>query len=437
MRHALGSLTLRGRSFIAAGVAAAFCSVLLGERILLRIGMLLFVLPLIAVLSVARTRYRLAARRVVDAPRAPVGHPVSVTVRVDNVSRLPTGLLLVEEAVPYQLGSAPRFVLDRVEPRGMREIGYRVQSETRGKYQIGPLSVRLADPFGLVELTRSFSHLDQLVVTPAVHRLPEVALTGDWTGGGDSHARTVAAAGEDDVATREYRHGDDLRRVHWKSTAKRDELMVRKEEQHWQSRCTLFLDTRHHAYHGDGPGSAFEYAVSATASIGIAMARDGFGLRLVTDVGPALTGYGGLADVNGGPTEGLLLEELAVVRTSRRRRLVEGIVGAKVADGEGLVVAVFGDLDDTDLDDVVRMRQGRGIGVAVLLDTGSWAARRGQHETTADRRDDAARTLRAAGWRVVPVERGTTLASVWRLAAGGYAGLPGGAARGVTSGGLP
>ena len=74
--------------------------------------------------------------------------------------------------------------------------------------------------------------------------LPAVRLAGEYAGAGDSRARSVAVHGEDDVATREYRHGDDLRRVHWRSTARVGELMVRREEQPWESRATVMLDTR-------------------------------------------------------------------------------------------------------------------------------------------------------------------------------------------------
>src|SRR5262249_58930893 len=80
--------------------------------------------------------------------------------------------------------------------------------------EVGPLIVRLTDPFGLCELTRSFPSVDQLIVIPQVHPLPMVRLAGEYAGAGESHARSVAVHGEDDAATREYRHGDDLRRGH-------------------------------------------------------------------------------------------------------------------------------------------------------------------------------------------------------------------------------
>ena len=92
----------------------------------------------------------------------------------------------------------------------------------RGRYPIGPLRLRIADPFGMCEVTRSFTATD-----PARRRPADLAPAarsdagGLWAGTGESQARNAAASGEDDIATREYRHGDDLRRVHWRSTAQR------------------------------------------------------------------------------------------------------------------------------------------------------------------------------------------------------------------------
>src|SRR4029079_956634 len=99
----------------------------------------------------------------------------------------------------------------------------------------GPLAIRLTDPFGMCELQRSFSAKDTLIVTPPVHRLPSAQLAGEWTGSGESRARSVASAGEDDAATREYHQGDDLRRVHWRSTARLGPPLVRRQGQTGES----------------------------------------------------------------------------------------------------------------------------------------------------------------------------------------------------------
>ncbi|MCU1600865.1 MAG: hypothetical protein JWO22_1574, partial [Frankiales bacterium] len=155
MRVALSGLTTRGRCLLSAGLALAACAVLLGQRDLLRAAVFLVFLPLAAVFVVARTRYRLACSRLLDPPRVEAGRASTVLLRLDNVSKIPSGVLLMEDQLPYVLGGRPRFVLDRVEPKGVREVSYPVRADVRGRYRVGPLSVRLTDPFGLVELTRS------------------------------------------------------------------------------------------------------------------------------------------------------------------------------------------------------------------------------------------------------------------------------------------
>lgn len=186
LRAALGGLTTRGRSFLAAGVAAAVCAFVLGQTDLLRVGLLLAVLPLLCVAVLHRTRYRVAGSHRLTPSRVPAMSEARVHLRVDNVSRLPTGLLMLQDRVPYVLGPRPRFVLDRVEPGGHREVSYRVRSDLRGRYPLGPLQLRLTDPFGMCELTRSFSAQDTLTVVPRVEPLPAVKLKGDSSGYGEA-----------------------------------------------------------------------------------------------------------------------------------------------------------------------------------------------------------------------------------------------------------
>ena len=415
MRDALRGLTTRGRSFLAAGVAVFAAAVALAQQDLMRIAVLLISLPLVSAWVVARTRYRLSSTRRLSAARTPAGQESAVTLRLDNISRLPTGLLLVEDRVPYVLGSRPRFVLDRIEPRGRSEVTYLVRSDVRGRYQLGPLSIRLTDPFGMCELHRSFSARDTLVVTPQVEQLPAAQLAGEWAGSGESRARAVASSGEDDAGTREYRQGDDLRRVHWRSTARLGQLMVRREEQPWQSRCTILLDSRALAHAGEGPASSFEWAVSAAASIGVHLVRSGYHVRLLTDTGAHVSSDGRDVTSVGNDFEGALLDALAVMSTSANESCRNAAAALRRGGGDRLLVAVLGSIDPEEARLFARLRHGSTVAIAVLLDTDTWATspgRVGRHSS-----EGSAALLRASGWRVVQARAGDTVAGLWPQAA--------------------
>jgi uncharacterized protein (DUF58 family) len=415
LRAALGGLTTRGRSFLAAGVAAAVCAYVLGQGDLLRVGLLLAVLPLVCVAVLYRTRYRVASSRRLSPSRVPSGSEARVHLRMDNVSRLPTGLLMLQDHVPYVLGPRPRFVLDRVEAGGRREVSYRVRSDLRGRYPLGPLQLRLSDPFGMCELTRSFSAYDTLTVIPQTETLPPVRLAGEAAGYGDGRQRSLALAGDDDVIPRNYRHGDDLRRVHWRSTARYGELMVRREEQPQRARCTVLLDTRSIAYQGAGPDSAFEWAVSGAASALVHMLERGFAVRLLTDTGSSVPGEGG--DGFAGSTQesadsaGLMMDTLAVVDHSEGAGLSRSYDVLR-GGNEGLLVAFFGDLDEEQAALAAKMRQRSGAAVAFVLDSGTWVT----SGAVAGAIEERLRQLREAGWTALAVKPGASLADLWQQA---------------------
>jgi Protein of unknown function DUF58 len=424
MRAALSSLTTRGRAFLSAGITSSLCALVLGQRDLLRVGLMLILLPIVTAWLAHRARYLLSCAREIQPVRVEVGQTAQVTLTLENPGRIPTGLMLLEDQVPYILGSRPRFVIDQLRPRWSRAMTYPVRSEVRGRYAIGPLSVRLSDPFGFVELTRSFSSRASLVVTPTVIPLPPLVLSGDWSGTGDNRPRAFAAAGTEDVTVREYRLGDDLRRIHWRSSARADELMVRREEQPHQSRATLLLDARSSAHRGSGPASSFEYAVSAVASIGAHLAAQNFAVRLISDeaAGPGVSwhdrGISGPAEVR------ILLESLAVVQTRP--------YGDLVAGGEhhtsGLVVAVLGVVTPTDIAGLSRLRAGSTRAVAILLDVAAWSRGSQPGGAVESQVEDQARALASQGWSVAVARPTDRLGAVWAELAGA-APLPRDAAR--------
>jgi uncharacterized protein (DUF58 family) len=413
----LAGLTVRGRCLLSAGIAAFLPGLVLHEVNVTRVGVFLLALPIVSYVMVARTRYRLTCSRRLDPVRVSAGASARVLLRLQNVSRLPTGVMLAEDTVPYMLGGRPRFVLDRVLPQRTLEVDYAVRSQVRGRFRIGPLSVRLTDPFGLVELTRAFTASEPLVVTPQVVALPDVRLGGEWSGAGQSMSRSVATAGEEDAATRDYRLGDDLRRIHWRSTARRGELMVRREEQPWQSRAVVLLDTRAGAHLGDGPLSSLEWAVSAAASVSLHLAHNGFTLRLVTDTGQELSPHATMAD----SFDGIVLDVLAEQQASMSPSVSPGVAALRRGGGEELYVAIVGPTTSEDVEQLARCVHGASaVGIALVMDTSSWT-------TLSPRAADAARqtfqascdVLAASGWRVLPVRRGANLADVWYDAGSG------------------
>ncbi|KPC67593.1 membrane protein [Streptomyces sp. NRRL WC-3753] len=421
IRTALAGLTTRGRSFLAAGIAAAVCAYVLGQSDLLRVGLLLGVLPMVCAAVLYRTRYRVAGSRRLSPGRVPAGSEARVHLRVDNVSRLSTGLLMLQDRVPYVLGPRPRFVLDRVEPGGRREVSYRVRSDLRGRYPLGPLQLRLTDPFGLCELTRSFSAHDTLTVIPRVEALPPVRLSGEAKGYGEGRQRSLALAGDDDVIPRGYRYGDDLRRVHWRSTARYGELMVRREEQPQRARCTVLLDTRVVAFDGTGPDSAFEWAVSGAASVLVHMLERGFSVRLLTDTGDSVPGEGadGFAGASQGTADaaGLMLDTLAVIDHSDGTGLSSAYDTLR-GGNEGLLVAFFGDLDEEQAAVAAKMRQRSGGALAFVLDSETWSREPEPADVPGPLEGSAGRLrmLRESGWTAVTVPRGATVEEVWRMA---------------------
>jgi uncharacterized protein (DUF58 family) len=411
-----GVLTTRASCLLAAGATALLCGVLLGVVDLVRAGVLALAVPAVSAVVVLRSRVLLANRRSVEPARVESGGTVVVHLTLTNRSLLRVGPLMLEDQLPAQLDGRARFVLESLARRESRTVSYRMPRLARGRYRAGPLRIRLTDPFHLIDVLRSFSLTSEFIVTPRIDVLGNAQLTRTLDVGDATGSLSVGSHGADDASTREYRIGDDLRKIHWRSSARDGTLMVRQEERPSQGQVTLALDLRAAAHlraaavdededADERSRDSLEWAVSAAASIGAHVLLDGRPLALLDD--PA----------GGNPVPfgdaGALADHLAGVRATRHASLSAWTRPLARLSRESTTVAVLGLLDDASLRALTAVHPVTSVqqAIAVLIDLSNWGRPGAAVDGGADR---AARVLAASGWQVVVVSRGEALPAVWR-----------------------
>lgn len=269
-------LTRAGWTVAILAAVATVSGRLLGSVELFVVGGAAAMLVVAAGVNVVATRSHLHADRTVQPARLHAGDAAIVELSVTNTGHRRSTTAMVIDTVNHT-----RQARVRVAPLapGRSTTGrYQLLTDHRGRLNLGPLRVQYSDPLGLTRIDLDVGSTDQLVVFPAVDRLPAPPpdAHGEPDTGNPQHQRWIG--GDEFHALRGYATGDDLRHVHWPTSARVDELMVRQGETHRQTRTTVVLDTRS-AVHSAG---SFEQCVSAAASILMAAARRGDLVNLAT-----------------------------------------------------------------------------------------------------------------------------------------------------------
>ncbi|HEY7719365.1 MAG TPA: DUF58 domain-containing protein [Pedococcus sp.] len=404
-------LTTRGRAFVSAGATLAICGVGLGFPDLSRIGVLLVALPLLSAALMRSHDLRFALDRTARPARVQVDEPSVVTLTLENAGPAGSPLIMAEEQLDYALGDRPRFVIPRLRRGDRQEVHYTVRSHVRGRHRLGPLGVRLRDPFGLSARVAAISGSGEVLVLPRVLPLGSGRPPGSGIGAEGAIPHMVALHGEDDVSIRSYRDGDDLRRIHWPATAKTGQLMVRQEDRPARRRAVIVMDSRASGHRGSGAASSLEWAVTAVASITAHLVEQGYAVHLVTDE-TAEDGRAGQAiELDDA------LEALAVAHTGQLEQFAEVLHAAHpVTSAGGLVIAVVCDLDDDLARQVASLRQPGGTGLAVVLDPHGFGSGRPRGE--GDDELTAVAVLRSAGWTVVVVSATDEIPATWAALSG-------------------
>jgi uncharacterized protein (DUF58 family) len=261
---------------------------------------------------------------------------VGVDGRVDLTLRSrasrPTPTLAASDSFDKGRRTA-RFLVPPMRPDETARAAYRVPTDRRGRFVVGPLRCSLSDPFGLARRTERVLGTDEVIIHPRVHDvLPLPEAGGEDLDRDSPKVRGQPDAGAEFLTLREYAPGDDLRRVHWRSTARRGTLMVRQEEVRRRAPVLVVLDVRPGAH----DRASFEVAVEAAASIVRALDREGRPVELVTSQGKVL-------GAPGRRHMATVLDELAVVEPGGADRFAAAVARRRAASLVAIVGALRGE----------------------------------------------------------------------------------------------
>ena len=144
---------------------------------------------------------------------------------------------------------------------------YEVVSAFRGRYRLGGAELVIGDGFGLAEARIALDRSDEVIVYPRVYPLEGLFTDAGGSSGEQGRALLHRTAGYDLHSIRDHQQGESLRRVHWRSTAKRRKLMVKELQDTPRDEASVLLDGDAQALAGEAPESTFDYQVRAAASL--------------------------------------------------------------------------------------------------------------------------------------------------------------------------
>lgn len=419
--RALG-LTQRGAALLVAAGALLIVAYATSIDGLLFVSVFLGAAVGCALLSAHHRRPRLAVRRTFSASRITALLPVGVTLEVANLSERTIAPATWRDSWSWKSDSvwgSGRFAgesdsrsMPPLRARSTRSLSVaRLQHELvpprRGEFLMGPMVVRVEDPFGLAWASVAVGEGSTVTATPEVVPLVDLGLAFAETDGAARQVHSRALGGDHELTTRDYRVGDPMRRVHWRASAHHGELMVRQEEQRSSAEAGIVIDTRLEGYpdvpavrrQEDCESGLFEWAVSFTASLAVYLREAGLLVHILETAEPQLApglqgaelldGLAGISLANGSPTG---------VRLS--------VPGARDGLAGGTVFAVAPAADDVALQAMAAQRSGFSLAVAfVLSDDGM--------PVTDARAEAAAAVLRRAGWLCVVVDPSMTVDEAW------------------------
>lgn len=280
-------------------------------------------------------------------PRIAAGDPLVVEFAVTNRRRRLTSWAIVvsdtlvrEEPAPVDPPAHAQAIVPHIRPGATSTAGYRCLITRRGRYRFGPLQLSTRFPLGLVNSTEQVNDRATLIVSPRIGRMTrkwETWVQAERTGLERTSARRGLNEGEY-YGMREWRAGDSQRWIHWRTSARLNEIAVRQFEQEHDASVVLLLDLWIPPDPSDGALGNVEIVLSLAASAIVDLARRAnreLAVVVHSQNPDVWTAPPGIAAAES------LLERLAVVAPAERDRLADSVAAALQTVGPTTRLIVF------------------------------------------------------------------------------------------------
>lgn len=228
------------------------------------VGAVLFIIGLPFLIGSRAYLIRIA----LDRQRVVAGGEVHLGIDVENASARPTLPATAELPVGEALREVP---IPFIGPHGRIAVPVAIPAQHRGVIEVGPVTLSRRDPLGLLRREVTWRDKHRVHVHPQTVFLPpgSAGLVRDLDG---AASRRLTDSDLSFHAVRDYVHGDAMRHVHWRSTAKTGALMVRQYEESQTARSAILFDANRAEYVSD---EEFELGVSVAASLALQAVREG------------------------------------------------------------------------------------------------------------------------------------------------------------------
>src|SRR3989454_7328226 len=342
---------------------------------------LTYVLLTLFILSWVWARYslrKLVFHRNTTSGRVQVGETFEERLMLDNVSVLPKLWVQIVDG-----STLPGHCAGYVASMGGRKRAVwkaRTVCNRRGRYQLGPVTATSGDPFGLFRRHKALTPAHELLVLPRVLPITHFALfTGGLPGRGRSSLRSLQTT-TNATTIRDYMAGDALSRIHWRSSAHYNKLMVKEFDLDPAVDAWIILDLHDAVQAGQGEQSTDEYGVTIAATVATYLLRQDLSVGMIVNAQQREF----LSLDRGDRQIERILELLAVVEAGSGPELKEALALDAFHFGRNTVAIVITPSNSRDWHESLRHLQRRGVQVAVVgLDAASFEDRPVDEDTLA------------------------------------------------------